>query len=166
MLKYFMTSMEGILFSRWFKWCCGLAILVIAVGVVSFYYYAGTQALKAEERLQSTLYTIRLVDLYVQAHGKWPASWHELETVAIPPQLVTTTYTNGEGMYAWPQSSKHFQQYVIVDFSANPGEIAEQTSEEFVAVRPSGVHYPYEKYGFIQELQQTLRAKGFGKVKK
>jgi hypothetical protein len=143
-----------------------LAILIVLVCIVGFFIYAGFASLAAEERLQTTLYTIRLVDLFVQSHGRWPSSWRELQTVKVPAKLVTTTYSEGQEMYRWPESSEYFQRYVIIDFNADPNVVAQQSTDDFIAIRPNGTHYPYKEYHFIEDLQQTLRQKGFGQGKK
>jgi hypothetical protein len=61
-------------------------------------------------------------------------------------------------MFDWPKDSHEVQQYVAVDFSADPRQLAEETAAEFDAVRPIGPYYPFKDYGSVGALLETIRS--------
>src|SRR5262245_8717790 len=105
-------------------------VVLMAVLAGAYCVYQGIAAsLHAEHTLHAAMLTIEVIDEHVTSHdGTWPRSWAELET--LPPREWA--------MFAWPQDSAKVQQYAAVDFSADPKQLAQQSIDEFDAVRPIG----------------------------
>jgi hypothetical protein len=125
-------------------------VVVVAALAGGFCLYQGVSAsLHAEHVLHAALLTVQLVNEHVVQHnGQWPHSWADLED--LPPRE--------SAMFAWPKDSQQVQKYVVVDFSADPQRLAEQSAEEFDAVRPIGPYYPFNDSGPVDVLLTTLRA--------
>ena len=128
-------------------------------------YWGATFALQAEENLHATLFTIRLVEQFVSEHGRWPASWKELEETsmsdAAPSPMhgdITVVRIGGQHGYEWPAASPQIQQCVSVDFAANLAVIVQQNPMRFSAIKPIGPYYEYRHYGFVDSLQSTIRS--------
>ncbi len=60
-------------------------------------------------------------------------------------------------MYEWPMDSREVQQYVAVDFSADPQRLVKQSVDEFEAVRPIGPYYLFKHYGSVEALLKAVR---------
>ena len=127
-----------------------VVVAVIAAMAVGFCLYQGiTTSLHAENVLHAALLTVQLLNEYVILHdGKWPQSWSDLEK--LPPK-------ERMGMYDWPEESREVQQYVEVDFSADPESVAKHGVAEFNAVRPIGPFYPFKDRGSVEELLKAIR---------
>ncbi|MCE9547258.1 MAG: hypothetical protein K8T25_17440 [Planctomycetia bacterium] len=122
--------------------------LIIVVAFAGCLYLAISTAKHAELALHATLLTFMVVEDHVKTHnGAWPRSWNELEK---SPQRKWS-------QYEWPKDSKTIQQYVAVDFTADPKVLAHQSVDDFQAIKPIGSHFPYKDYGFLKSLLQTLR---------
>jgi hypothetical protein len=93
------------------------------------------------------LLTFAVVEDYVKSnHGAWPRSWQDLET------LPSRSY----GMYVWPKDRQRIQEYVAIDFAADPADLARQTPEEFKAIRPIFGYYSYKDDRELRSLLKTL----------
>jgi hypothetical protein len=124
------------------------------------------RAIHAEQSLHATLFAIRLVDQFVHDKGHWPRSWDELQRLPFPGETPTSlnqgtspAAIGGFGDARWPQQSHEVREYVAIDFDADLETIISQRPSEFMAIRPIGPCYPWDNYGFIESLQETL-AKG------
>jgi hypothetical protein len=105
-------------------------------------------SIEAEYNLHATILAIRLVDQFVTEHRRWPSSWDELEGQSLAEDLQG-------GMYRWPDSSQEIRTRVILDFAADPREIAAQDSMTFAAIKPVGPCYEYRHY--VPSLQASVR---------
>lgn len=134
------------------RWIIRVVALVVLVAVLAGGYcvYRGiTDSLHAEHVLHAAMLTVELIDEHVTTHdGAWPRSWADLE--ALPPH-------ERRGMFEWPRDSVKVKQYVTVDFSADPQRLAEQSVEEFDAVRPIGPYYAFKDYGGVKALIEHVR---------
>ena len=133
------------------RWATRIIVILVVVAalVLGFCVYRGiSSSLHAEHVYHAALLTIGLLDDYVKQHdGDWPSSWAELEELP-----------NREGgMYEWPTDSREVQQYVSVDFSADPERLLRQKVGEFDAVRPIGPYYPFQDNGRVIEHLETIR---------
>lgn len=138
-------------------------------------YRAATVALRAEENLHASLFTIRLVDEFVRRHGRWPHSWPELEQIktdTLPPDpdheygADDGFVNNGVGGchgYDWPKDSPHIQECVTIDFNADPKNIIDGPTMQFSAIKPIGPYFEYRDYGFVDALKKTLRNSEVGR---
>lgn len=146
----------------WF-WCIGVSVALAIALCGGILYMAASSAFRAEERTQTTLFMIRLVDQFVHEHGRWPKSWGELEQMTFPsdaPSALNSRFTmpleeGGRG-YEWPAQSAHLQENVAIDFGADVDVIINQNPMEFEAIKPIGSFYEYRDYGFVESLQDTL----------
>lgn len=162
---------------------CGLSLrrhrfvigVVALLGVVAFFglaaigAFSAYHAWQAELNLHSTLYVIRLVDHFVQEHGRWPYSWEELEATPFGSELPRTgapgtniVRIGGATDFNWPEQSSELQKRVAIDFAAREEDVVTQDVVEFRPIHPIGPYYPYWKYGFIEDLQESLRKAGAG----
>ena len=134
------------------RWIIRIVAIVVLLAMLTGGYcvYRGlTDSIHAEYVLHAAIMTIELIDEHVTSHdGAWPRSWADLE--ALPPR-------ERPGMFDWPQESAKVQQYVAVDFSADPQRLAQQSVDEFDAVRPIGPYYPFKDYGGIKALIEHVR---------
>ena len=149
----------------------GCIVVVAAIlGVVGFgawsVYQGVTVSVQAEKNLHSTLFVIRLVNQYVQEHGRWPHSWAELEAMPFGSESprsgapgTNVVRIGGAMTFKWPGQSREIQECVAIDFAANEADVITQDVVEFRPIHPIGAYYPYWKYGFIEELQDTLAEK-------
>jgi hypothetical protein len=112
-------------------------------------YEGISTALRAERALHAVNLAAKLVDQYVQKEGKWPRSWDDLKALTI----------ENAGMYQWPEDYGRIQEYVSIDFAADPVALASQTVEHFDAVKPIGSCYVYTCDGYIAKLIETLKKK-------
>lgn len=114
-------------------------------------FFAG----QADENLDATLFTIRLVDRFVNDHGRWPRSWSELEKTAAPPPQT----------FQWPAESAELQEQVKIDFRADLSRIVSEEPRRFRAIRPMGATHPYRESSEVRSLLKTIRDKvGNGKA--
>jgi len=91
-----------------------------------------------------------VIDDYLERTGyaSWPRSWDELSVV---PQRAW-------GPFEWPKDAARPAQLVDVEFGAQPGDVAEQTAEDFRAVRPRGsAAYTYIDVG-VRPLLDDIRS--------
>ena len=146
-----------------YVWMSLLALLIVAVGVVGWMVYSDISiSLRAEKNLHATLATIRLVEQFVFDKGRWPHSWEEMEQHPFPSTTPSPLNVGNREIDGWPAISKHLQECVAVDFHVDPEQIVRQDPAKFDAIKPIGPCYPYQHYGFIPSLQETLR-KAIGK---
>jgi hypothetical protein len=127
-----------------------VVVAVIAAMVAGFCIYHGLSAsIHAEHVLHAALLTVQLLDEYVVLNdGKWPRSWSDLEK--LPPKHRT-------GMFGWPEDSAKVQQYVELDFSVDPQNLAKKSADQFDAVRPIGPYYEFRDYGSVEALLKSIR---------
>lgn len=143
---------------------CFLAVGVVLLVVVGLGIYAGYEAMQEEFNLHSTLYVIRLVDHFVQEHGRWPESWTELEAMPFGSESPregapgTNIIRIGGAMhFNWPEQSAELRQRVDIDFTIDEAKVVDADVVEFQPIHPTGPSFNYWKYGFIEELQDSLR---------
>ncbi len=117
------------------RWVFRSLLFLIVVGLAGGLWcaYDGISAsLHAESGLHATRLTIQAVEEYVKKHdGAWPRSWKELEQSS----------TKIKDVYDWTQGSGNIDNFVSVDFGANPDRLAKQTEEDFTAIKPVGPYY-------------------------
>jgi hypothetical protein len=148
---------RGCLYGFWI----GVAVVL---GVVGCGLHAARESWQAELNLHSTLYVIRLVDHFVQEHGRWPDSWAELEAMPFGSEGPKTgapgsniVRIGGAMDFDWPRQSSELRDRVAIDFTVDEPDVVAQDVVEFKAIHPIGPYYNYWKYGFIEELQDSLR---------
>ncbi len=125
------------------------ALVLAAVGVGGWTVYRCVAvSLQAERKLHAARFAVRLVERFVAEKGRWPRSWGELEQLPFDGDLF------GRG---WPAASPEIQRRVVIDFAADPAEVARQDPLAFTAVKPVGPHYEYRDYGDVVHLQATIR---------
>jgi hypothetical protein len=108
-------------------------------------------AFHAENALHATNEACDLANRYVQQHnGAWPRSWHDLEQIKCPPGTFN--------MFPWPEKSAELQQFAAIDFTADPDQLAKQTTADFEAIKPIGPYFPYKQDGCVASLLESLRA--------
>jgi hypothetical protein len=116
-----------------------LAMLLIVVGFVACLFYRGiTTSLRAEITLQANRFVFRLVEQFVVANHRWPLSWAELEQEKM-------TWEGGQFGADWPAESPKVQQFVSIDFAADPARVVQQAPMDFAAIRPIGPCYGREE---------------------
>lgn len=149
--------------NRGCAWGCGLVGCVF-FGCVAIGFWAAYQASQEELNLHHTLFAIRLVDAFVVQHGRWPKSWSELEAMPFDSQTPRSVQRDGYAIFIggamefeWPRQAPEFRQRVVIDFDATPEEILIADVEHYQPVRPNGAGFVYWKYGFIEDLQETVR---------
>jgi hypothetical protein len=112
-------------------------LLLCLLGVL---WYGASWALNAEHSLQATMVTFELANDYVASHnGKWPESWQSLEKLP--------SY----------RPFHHLQEMVIIDFDADLKVLAEQSAEQFTAIRPQGDCFPYKHRYQVEKLLATIK---------
>ena len=141
---------------RWLRWLVRLLIVLFLAALLAggwFAYHCATVALRDEENLHASLFTIWLVDEFVRKQGRWLHSWQELE------QIKTDTLSPAPGChgYDWPNDSPHIQECVQIDFNADPKKLIDEPTMQFSAIKPIGPYFEYRDYGFVDELKKTLR---------
>ena len=103
-------------------------IAVFAIlGASGVVWWAGSYALKAEERLIAVVSTVLLVEDYVKNERRWPSSWESpylLESVKIP--------------YSEKDSRIKLRQFAKIDFNASINDAASATPENFPLIQPIG----------------------------
>jgi len=146
---------------------CLLTAVVLILVIVGIGLRAAHEAWQAEQNLHSTLFVIRLVDRFVQEKGRWPESWAELEAFPFGSESPrsgapgTNIIRIGGAMdFKWPEQSAELQQRVAIDFVVDEAHVAEVDVVEFQPIHPVGPCFNYWKYGFLEELQESLRARG------
>jgi hypothetical protein len=135
----------------WRRWTVrGICVAVLALVAIGFWcaYNALSGSLHAEKALHATQLTFEAVEDYVRQHdGAWPRSWNELERSS--PQTSDA--------YSWAGGSNKIQEFVSVDFNANPDQLAKQAVAKFQAIKPVGPYY--DNYtDHIPYLLEALRA--------
>ena len=143
---------------------CASVASVIVIAVVAIGLWSAYGAMQAEFNLHSTLYVIRLVDHFVKEEGRWPDSWKELEATPFGSQSPRAgapgtgiVRIGGAMNFQWPEQSAELQSRVAVDFAVRAEDVIAQDVVEFQPIHPIGPYFPYWKYGFIEELQDSLR---------
>lgn len=133
------------------RWAIRVFVIVVVIAAIAagFCLYEGISAsLHAEHVLNAALLSVQLLEDYVVLHdGDWPRSWADLE--GLPPREWA--------MFEWPKDSRNTQQYVAIDFSADPRRLAKQEVDEFEAVRPIGPYYPFKDRGSVATLLNAIR---------
>jgi hypothetical protein len=128
-------------------------VLVVIAGVGWCLYQAIDTAFHAEMALHATNEACDLTNRYVLEHdGAWPRSWDDLKQINCPPG----TYN----VFPWPESSARIQQFVTIDFAADPDQLAKQSVDEFEAIKPIGPYFHYKIYGFVSSLLESLQKTG------
>ncbi len=107
-------------------------------------------SVQAENNLVATIFTVRLVEHFVEQRGRWLRSWQDLKGLSIP-EHASWPY------YDWPASSAELQQHVRIDFFADLAEIAWQDPMGLTAIRPIGPYYEYRDCGHVPSLEATIR---------
>ncbi len=137
---------------RWLRRVLRMLLLFLLVGAViaaGCIYVGVSTSVHAEKALHATNEVCNLMTEYVQQHnGAWPRSWHEFEQLSLPP--------NKYSFYHWPEDSKRLQEFVAIDFAADPEQLAKQSVDEFDAIKPIGPYYPYKFYGHVASLLKAL----------
>lgn len=140
---------------RWKRWLIGFVLFVVA-GLAAagwFVYRAISAALHAENGLHATRFTIAAVEDYVRKHdGTWPRSWNDLEQSS--PQM--------RDVYRFTDGPDKVEEFVSVDFNADPDLLAKQNADEFYAikpVRPSFENYRSHLPFLLDALRQTRRSR-------
>jgi hypothetical protein len=141
----------------WGRWVFRLVLLAIVVligGALWCVYDAVSEALHAEKGLHATNLTIEAVAEYLDKHnGAWPRSWKELEQ---------SSSQMGEA-YRFAGGSDKIQEFVAFDFNADPDRLAQQTDDEFAAIKPVGPRfesYRIEVPFLLETLRRTRHTKG------
>ena len=117
---------------------------------------------ETEESLQTTVFTIRLVDQYVHENDRWPKSWSELEQMSFPsdaPSSLNSRFQDPRSGYEWPAQSAYLQDYVAIDFRADVDAIIVQDPKDFDAIMPLNARYNtpiIREQGYVEMLQKTL----------
>jgi len=139
---------------RWSR--AGLRVLIFVVvagvsGAAWCVYQSISTASHAEMALHATQEVCELTSQYVREHdGRWPRSWQELEQLDSPPGKFN--------LFPWPEKSTDLQEFVTIDFTADPDQLANQTIDDFEAIKPIGPYFPYKGYGEVRSLLESLRA--------
>jgi hypothetical protein len=129
------------------RWVAGTAVVLASVMSASV-WHAVTDADHAEKSLHGTLLTLDLVTAHVRAHhGKWPRSWSDLER----------QHPEGRYLFRWPEDVATVREYVTVDFEADPVVVAQQSKDEFAAVRPVGPSFSYRGRWQLEALLAAVR---------
>jgi hypothetical protein len=123
--------------------------VLAAVGVGGWTVYRCVAvSLQAERNLHATRFTMLLLEQFVAEKGRWPRSWEELEQTPFDGDL------RGQG---WPAAAPEVRRCVVIDFAADPAEIARQDPLAFTAVKPVGPYYEDRDRGGVAALQATIR---------
>jgi hypothetical protein len=140
----------------WLRYVRAVAIVLVlsAICIGGVMIYLGTStSLQAEVNLHATLFTIGLVDRYVDQNGRWPGSWEELEQLRIPGNPPFPLYA-----FDWPTESHHIKENVTIDFHPDLAVIISQDPMKFTSIRAIGPFYEYrDEGGVVTSLQTTLR---------
>jgi hypothetical protein len=133
----------------------GIAAIVLVVGAIcvggGLAYLGISTSLQAEQTLHATVFTISLVEKFVDQNGRWPRSWEELAHIQNPTDSAVEN-----NLYHWPKTSAELQQRVMIDFAADPATIASQDPMQFTAIRPIGPYYEYRDSA-VPALKATIR---------
>jgi hypothetical protein len=111
-------------------------------------YRGVSTSLQAEANLHYSLDALQIVERFVTQNGRWPRSWAELESVDM---------RDGQFDRDWPRVSADMQQWVEIDFGADPLDVARQDRMNFSAIKPKGPYYEYRDYGYVDRLQDAIR---------
>ena len=126
-----------------------LLAILMCLAFAGFAAYRGQQSLVHSHTLVTGRVATGMVQEYVETHdGRWPTSWEALATV-----------DPGEPWnHDSPRISPSIPQRVVIDFAADPAQLARQSKAEFTAIRPAkaspGDHRDYWQ---IETLLETLR---------
>ena len=134
------------------KVVCWAIVTVVLVATGALVVCVGSTARHAEFALHGTTLVIMVVEKYVHDHGKWPASWKDLESVSLDPG----------GRFSWPGGLKelqNIQEFVEVDFSLTLDQVANQRCDDFHAIRPHGTAYSGWERGIPSLLQTVQKAR-------
>ena len=101
--------------------------------------------------LHATIGTVEAVEDFVRKHdGAWPRSWGELEQTS--PQI--------RDAYGFTDGRAKIEEFVSIDFNANPDQLMKQSEEEFDAIKPVGPSYGSYRYhlpSLLAALRETRR---------
>ena len=126
---------------------CGLVFVMGSLGAWLVYRVVST-SLQAEANLHYSLDALQIVERFVTQNGRWPRGWAELEGVDM---------RDGRIDQDWPRVSADMQQWIAIDFGADPQDVAQQDRMNFSAIRPKGPYYEYRDYGYVERLQDAIR---------
>jgi hypothetical protein len=136
----------------WIRWTIRavlLGIVVLVAGGLWCVYLGVSESLHAENGLHATQYTFEAVEDFLKKHdGEWPRSWKQLEQSS--PQM--------SDVYESVGGPDKVEEFVAVDFDADPDRLAKQTQEEFQAIKPVGSFYGSYKFripSLLESLRQT-----------
>jgi len=103
---------------------------------------------RAKANAYYAFFAIQLVERFVSEKGRWPRSWSELEGVPMH-----------EGPFGleWPACSPEVRRRILIDFGADPRDVARQEPMSFAAIRPTAPYVEYRDFGHVQALQQAIR---------
>jgi hypothetical protein len=151
------SSSRGCLYCAWIGFAVFLAVMGYGIS-------AAHHAWQEELNLHSTRYVIRLVNHFVQEHGRWPDSWEELESMPFESQSPRTgapatnvVRVGGAMDFNWPQQSSELQMRVAIDFTLDEADVVAQEVLDFKPIHPIGSGFAYWKYGDVEDLQESLR---------
>jgi hypothetical protein len=124
-------------------------LFVAAVGILIVVWFT-CSVFTIGSRAEHTLHAVRLatvvVEQFVREHGRWPASWKELESVSAVDGV----------MYSWPRDSVEIQTHVEIDFDLTLERVAKEEADRFDAIKAKGpVWQAYEEY--FASLLATVR---------
>jgi hypothetical protein len=127
-----------------------LYVLVVVMGSLGAWlvYRVVSTAAHAEANLHYSLEALEIVERFVTQNGRWPRSWAELEGVDMRDGGIDRD---------WLRVSAGMQQWIIIDFGADPQDVAQQERMKFSAIRPKGPYYEYRDYGYVDRLQDAIR---------
>jgi hypothetical protein len=139
---------------RWKRWVIGsVVVLFLSAGTFVLWcaYEAISASLHAERGLHATRWTIQAAEDYVTKHnGAWPRSWVDLEESS----------SQMKDAYGITGGREHVEEFVAVDFKADPDRLAKQTEEQFTAIKPVGPLYPSYRSQIPFLLEALRKARG------
>ena len=121
-----------------------LTICVIVVGLVSFVSYGVAVSLSAESTHHAYRTTLAAATSYVEAHGRWPQNWDELQ-----PFL--------KDVDSDPERLAVVRSRVRVDFALTLKDVAGMTPDTFTAIEPIGPNYG-KLENVVSELLDVVRS--------
>lgn len=135
------------------RWLTIFAAIFFATLLLSIAYvsWASIRALRTSHTLVMGRIATRLTTQYVAEHqGRWPQSWADLDEVHDRSPAVQ--------LEPGHPISNTLRTVVVIDFTANPAELARQDVATFRAIRP--INDPgggYREYWAFAELLEELR---------
>lgn len=108
----------------WQRWLIGSIVLAVLLAT-SWLLCVTYLGYSAERDYAWALFVLSLAEDYVIEHRAWPKSWHDLEQVRQTES------------WEWPRNSPAIQKRIAVDFDVNLNELADQSVDQFRAIRPN-----------------------------